>query len=62
MKNNKEFTRAEMKSFADWCRNGLTNLEYSYLKLDKHLKKWQILKKEHETKSINLNKVNYGRR
>ena len=40
------YTKEDMKSFADWCRNGLTNIEYSYLKLDEHLEKWQFLKQE----------------
>ena len=38
------YTKEDMKSFADWCRNGLLNTEYSYLKLDKHLEKWEQLK------------------
>ena len=38
------FTKEDMKSFADWCRNGLLNTEYSYLKLDEHLEKWKQLK------------------
>ena len=38
------FTKEDMKSFADWCRNGLLNTEYSYLKLDEHLEKWEQLK------------------
>ena len=38
-----KYTKEDMKSFADWCRNGLLNTEYSYLKLDKHLEKWHQL-------------------
>ena len=38
------FTKEDMKSFADWCRNGLLNTEYNYLKLDEHLEKWKQLK------------------
>ena len=42
--NDFYFTKEDMKSFADWCRNGLLNTEYSYLKLDEHLEKWKQLK------------------
>jgi hypothetical protein len=42
IKNKKiEYTKEDMKSFADWCRNALLNIEYSYLKLDEHLEKWK---------------------
>jgi predicted RNA-binding protein with EMAP domain len=42
-KKDKLYTYEDMKSFADWCRNALLNTEYSYLKLDKHLEKWESL-------------------
>lgn len=37
----KKYTAQDMKSFADWCRNGLTNMEYGVEKLDEHLKDWE---------------------
>lgn len=36
----------DMMYFADWCRNGLTNLEYSVDKLEEHLAYWKKFKKE----------------
>ena len=36
------FTREDMKSFADYCRNGLTNREFSYFKLEHHLRDWEL--------------------
>ena len=35
------FSREEMKLFADYCRNGLTNIEFSHFKLEHHLKDWE---------------------
>jgi hypothetical protein len=35
-----------MKSFGDWCRNGLLNTEYGVEKLDEHLEQWKQLKKK----------------
>tara|TARA_R110000772_G_scaffold152622_1_gene263477 strand:+ start:92 stop:313 length:222 start_codon:yes stop_codon:yes gene_type:complete len=53
---NKNFSRKDMKSFADWCRNGLTNMEYSVDELDKHLDDWElhINNKPSKSKIINL--------
>jgi hypothetical protein len=33
-----------MKSFGDWCRNALLNTEYSFEKLDEHLKTWEQIR------------------
>ena len=41
--DDNSFTKEDMKSFADWCRNALLNTEYNYLKLDEHLEKWKQL-------------------
>jgi len=38
------FSRSDMKEFGDWCRNALTNMEYSVSKLDEHLEKYISLK------------------
>ena len=43
-KNN--YSKDDMKSFADWCRNGLLNIEYSVDKLDEHLEHWESFKKK----------------
>ena len=37
------YTKEQMKGFADWCRNGLTNIEYGLEKLDQHLEDWENL-------------------
>ena len=37
------YSEEDMKSFADWVRNGLLNIEYSVDKLDKHLEQWKKL-------------------
>lgn len=42
----KKYTKEDMKSFGDWCRNALLNTEFSYLKLDKHLSDWEKLKEK----------------
>lgn len=34
------FTVEDMIGFADWCRNGLTNVEYSIDKIHEHLEAW----------------------
>jgi hypothetical protein len=34
------FTIEDMIGFADWCRNGLTNVEYSIDKIHEHLEAW----------------------
>lgn len=50
MKEN--FTKKDMKSFADWCRNGLLNTEYSVDKLDQHLRKWNELQEKKQGRII----------
>lgn len=41
----KEFSKQDMLEFADWSRNGLTNLEYSDIYNSGNLlKEWQIRK------------------
>ena len=40
-----KFSEEDMKSFGDWCRNGLLNTEYSVDRLDKHLQQWEQFKK-----------------
>jgi len=48
IKNGKQskniYTEEDMKLFADWCRNGLLNTEYSVDRLDKHLEQWKQFK------------------
>jgi hypothetical protein len=39
------YSEEDMKSFGDWCRNGLLNTEYGLEKLDEHLEKWKQFKK-----------------
>ena len=39
------YSDEDMKSFGDWCRNGLLNTEYGVEKLDEHLEKWKQFKK-----------------
>ena len=40
------YSEEDMKSFGDWCRNGLLNTEYGVEKLDEHLEQWKQLKKK----------------
>jgi len=42
----RSYSEEDMKSFADWCRNGLLNTEYSVDRLDQHLEKWSNFKKK----------------
>jgi hypothetical protein len=42
----RSYSEKDMKSFADWCRNGLLNTEYSVDRLDQHLEKWNNFKKK----------------
>ena len=42
----RSYSEEDMKSFADWCRNGLLNIEYSVDKLDEHLENWENFKKK----------------
>jgi hypothetical protein len=42
----KSYNELDMKSFGDWCRNGLLNTEYGVEKLDEHLEQWKQLKKK----------------
>jgi hypothetical protein len=39
------YSEEDMKSFGDWCRNGLLNTEYGVEKLDEHLEQWKQFKK-----------------
>ena len=39
----KQYTKEDMKSFAEFCRNGLLNSEYSVRRLDAHLESWHII-------------------
>ena len=38
------YSEEDMKSFGDWCRNGLLNTEYGVEKLDEHLEQWKQFK------------------
>jgi hypothetical protein len=38
------YSEEDMKSFGDWCRNALLNTEYSFEKLDEHLKTWEQIR------------------
>ena len=40
------YSYEDMKSFGDWCRNGLLNTEYGFEKLDEHLEQWNQNKKK----------------
>ena len=40
-KQTESFNKEDMLGFADYCRNGLLNTEYSIDKIDKHLSDWQ---------------------
>jgi hypothetical protein len=42
--DKKMYSEEDMKSFGDWCRNDLLNTEYSFEKLDEHLKTWEQIK------------------
>ena len=42
----RSYSEEDMKSFGDWCRNGLLNTEYSVDRLDKHLEQWKQFKKK----------------
>lgn len=42
----RSYSDEDMKSFGDWCRNGLLNTEYGFEKLDEHLEKWKQFKKK----------------
>lgn len=35
------YTESDMIGFADWCRNGLTNVEYSIDRIKEHLEDWK---------------------
>lgn len=37
----RSYSEEDMKSFADWCRNGLLNTEYSVDRLNEHLEQWK---------------------
>ncbi len=37
------FTSEDMIGFADWCRNGLLNTEYSIDRIHEHLEAWILL-------------------
>jgi hypothetical protein len=41
----RSYSEEDMKSFADWCRNGLLNTEYSVDRLNEHLEQWKQIKK-----------------
>ena len=41
----RSYSDKDMKSFGDWCRNGLLNTEYGVEKLDVHLEQWKQFKK-----------------
>ena len=41
----RSYSDRDMKSFADWCRNGLLNTEYSVDRLNEHLEQWKQFKK-----------------
>ena len=42
----RSYSEEDMKSFGDWCRNGLLNTEYSVDRLDEHLEQWKQFKKK----------------
>jgi hypothetical protein len=42
--DKKMYSEEDMKSFGDWCRNALLNTEYSFEKLDEHLKTWEQIR------------------
>ena len=41
----RSYSEEDMKSFGDWCRNGLLNIEYSVDRLNEHLEQWKQFKK-----------------
>ena len=43
-KQQQGYSDEDMKSFADWCRNGLLNSEYSVDRLNEHLEQWKQFK------------------
>jgi hypothetical protein len=45
-KQERMYSEEDMKSFGDWCRNGLLNTEYGVEKLDEHLEQWKQFKKK----------------
>jgi len=40
----RSYSDEDMKSFGDWCRNGLLNTEYSVDRLNEHLEQWKQFK------------------
>jgi hypothetical protein len=40
----RSYSEEDMKSFGDWCRNGLLNTEYSIDRLNEHLEQWKQFK------------------
>jgi hypothetical protein len=44
LQDKKMYSEEDMKSFGDWCRNALLNTEYSFEKLDEHLKTWEQIR------------------
>lgn len=40
----RSYSEEDMKSFADWCRNGLLNTEYRVDRLNEHLEQWKQFK------------------
>jgi hypothetical protein len=40
------FTTQDMIGFADWCRNGMTNLEYNIDRINEHLEAWVLKHKK----------------
>ncbi len=47
----RSYSEKDMKSFADWCRNGLLNTEYSVDRLNEHLEQWKQFKKQHNDRN-----------
>ena len=45
-KEQQGYSEEDIKSFGDWCRNGLLNTEYGVEKLDEHLEQWKQFKKK----------------
>jgi hypothetical protein len=44
VKQERMYSEEDMKSFGDWCRNGLLNSEYGIEKIQEHLEQWKQLK------------------
>lgn len=40
------FSKEDMKNYAEWCRNGLLNSEYSHDKHDELLERWKKIKEQ----------------